>query len=59
MVGAAEAALGRNLDYAAALIDKALTLDPNSAGRGFAAAIAMSIAATTRWRCSISSAPRS
>ena len=31
MVGAAEATLGRNLDYAAALIDKALTLDPNSA----------------------------
>ena len=31
MVGAAEATLGRNLDYAAALIDKALTIDPNSA----------------------------
>ncbi|HKP27480.1 MAG TPA: winged helix-turn-helix domain-containing protein, partial [Dongiaceae bacterium] len=31
MVGAAEATLGRNLDYAAALIDKALTLDPNAA----------------------------
>ena len=31
MVGAVEATLGRNLDYAAALIDKALTIDPNSA----------------------------
>ena len=31
MVGAAEATLGRNIDYAAALIDKALTIDPNSA----------------------------
>ena len=31
MVGAVEATLGRNLDSAAALIDKALTLDPNSA----------------------------
>jgi TolB-like protein/Tfp pilus assembly protein PilF len=31
MVGAVEATLGRHLDYAAALIDKALTIDPNSA----------------------------
>ncbi len=31
MVGAVEMMLGRNLDYASALIDKALTIDPNSA----------------------------
>lgn len=31
MVGAVEALLARNLDHAAALIDKALTIDPNSA----------------------------
>jgi TolB-like protein/tetratricopeptide (TPR) repeat protein len=31
MVGAAEATLGRNLDYAAALLDRALALNPNCA----------------------------
>jgi adenylate cyclase len=31
MVGAAEATLGRNLDYAASLVDKALAIDPNHA----------------------------